>query len=55
MESQYVTRRTIIACYTRDVDELRKVLHAFEVDLELKLYSISDSDLKAIKKCVKIF
>ena len=36
-----------------DVDELRKVLHAFEVDLEFKLYSISD--LKAIKKSVKIF
>lgn len=36
-----------------NVDELRKVLHAFEVELELKLYSISD--LKAIKKAVKIF
>ena len=36
-----------------NVDELRKVLHAFEVDLDFKLYSISD--LKAIKKAVKIF
>lgn len=36
-----------------NVDELRKVLHAFEVEPELKLYSISD--LKAIKKAVKIF
>ena len=31
-----------------DVDELRKVLHAFEVDLEFKLYSISD--LKIFQK-----
>ena len=36
-----------------NVNELEKVLSAFGVNLELKLYSISD--IKAIKKAVKIF
>lgn len=36
-----------------DVDELKKFLSAFEVELEYKLYFISE--LKAIKKAVKIF
>ena len=36
-----------------DVDELKKFLSAFEIELEYKLYSISE--LKAIEKAVKIF
>ena len=36
-----------------NVNELEKVLSAFGVNLELKLYSISD--IKAIKKSVRIF